>query len=243
MNDKWYETFFHGVALDLWRAFTTPEMTRSEADFLAETLQLQPGARVLDVPCGNGRHAIELASRGYQLTGVDLSEEFLAEARQSNLPIEWRHADMRDLPWAAHFDAAYCWGNSFGYLPHAEMPAFCQALGRTLKPGARLVIETGIAAEAILPTLQPRRWFQLGDLYLLHETRYHAEQSRLESNYTYIRRGQVEHNTAFYSVFTVAEIRRLLGEAGLAIEVLYASTDRQPFALGSPRLLVVGRKV
>lgn len=242
MPNKWYETFFHGVALDLWRAYTTPELTRTEADFLAETLNLVPGARVLDVPCGNGRHAIELASRGCHLTGVDLSAEFLAEARRSDLPIEWRLADMRDLPWESAFDAAYCWGNSFGYLDHAEMPDFCRALGRVLKPGARLVIETGLAAEAILPTLKHRRWFQVGDLYLLHETQYHAGESRLQSNYTYIRSGTVESSTAYYSVFTVAEIRRMLAAAGLVVEALWGSTERKPFALGDQGVVIVGRK-
>jgi SAM-dependent methyltransferase len=240
--NKWYETFFQGVALDLWRACTTPDLTRTEADFLAETLNLTPGARVLDVPCGNGRHAIELASRGYHLTGVDLSTEFLAEARQSSLPIEWRLADMRDLPWESAFDAAYCWGNSFGYLDHAEMPDFCRALARVLKPGARLVIETGVAAEAILPNLQHRRWFQLGDLYLLHETQYHAQESRLQSNYTFIRIGKVENDTAYYAVFTIAEIRRMLAAAGLAVEALWSSTERKPFQFGDDRLVILGRR-
>ena len=147
MNNQWYETFFHGVALDMWRKVATPEMTKAEADFLVQALELTPGARVLDVPCGNGRHAIELASRGYNLTGVDLSSGFLEEARQSSAAIEWRQSDMRDLPWESAFDAAYCWGNSFAYFPHAEVPDFCRAVGRTLKPGARLVIDTGLAAE------------------------------------------------------------------------------------------------
>lgn len=243
MNNQWYETFFQGVALDMWRKVATPEMTKAEADFLVQALQLAPGARVLDVPCGNGRHAIELASRGYHLTGVDLSPGFLEEARQSPAAIDWRQSDMRDLPWESVFDAAYCWGNSFGYFPHAEVPAFCRALGRALQPGARLVIDTGLAAESILPTLQPRRWYRLDDLYFLAETRYLAEESRVQSDYILLRNGAVETRTALYSVFTVSELRRLLlDHGGLVVEALYSSTDRQPFAMGSPRLLLVARK-
>ncbi len=243
MNNQWYETFFQGVALDMWRKVATPEMTKAEADFLVQTLQLAPAARVLDVPCGNGRHAIELASRGYHLTGVDISPGFLEEARQSPAAIDWRQSDMRDLPWESSFDAAYCWGNSFGYFPHSEVPGFCGALGRALKPGARLVIDTGLAAESILPTLQPRRWYQLDDLYLLHETRYLAEESRVQSDYIFLRNGTVDTRTALYSVFTIAELRRLLlGHGGLTVEALYGSLDRHTFALGSPRLLLVARK-
>ena len=83
MPSNWYENFFHGVALDLWRKVVTPEQTRAEADFLEKALALQPGARVLDVPCGNGRISLELASRGYQGTGVDIAEENIQEARQA----------------------------------------------------------------------------------------------------------------------------------------------------------------
>ncbi len=78
---NWYETFFHGVTLDLWRRAIPPEQTTAEADFLIQNLNCEPGARLLDVPCGNGRLTFELANRGYRVTGVDLAEEFIEEAR------------------------------------------------------------------------------------------------------------------------------------------------------------------
>ncbi len=114
MQSNWQETFFRGVALDAWRQVTTPEMTRPEVDFLVRTLNVGAGAQLLDVPCGNGRHAIELAGRGYKMTGLDLSEEFIAEARAATPAVRWIQGDMRSLPWIAEFDGAYCFGNSFG---------------------------------------------------------------------------------------------------------------------------------
>ena len=65
MQSNWQETFFRGVALDAWRRIINPEMTRTEADFLERTLGVDSGAQLLDIPCGNGRHAIELAKGGY----------------------------------------------------------------------------------------------------------------------------------------------------------------------------------
>src|SRR6185295_16998228 len=79
--DNWYESFFHGVTLDLWRRAIPPEQTQAEAEFLIEQLSCSPGSHVLDVPCGNGRLSFELAKRGLRVTGVDISEEFIAEAR------------------------------------------------------------------------------------------------------------------------------------------------------------------
>src|SRR5579871_6873471 len=128
MQPNWFETFFVGLALDMWRGVFTPEQTEQEADFLAGRLDLRPGMSALDVPCGNGRHAIELARRGVQMTGADLSAGFLEEARGRAPEIEWIHGDMRNLPWTGRFDAAYCWGNSFGYFDHGECERFLAAI-------------------------------------------------------------------------------------------------------------------
>src|SRR3990172_6994626 len=146
MDLNWYKSFFHGVALDFWRKVISPDQTRAEVDFLERSLSLQPGARVLDVPCGFGRHAVELAARGFRVTAVDLSEEAISEAQErteaAGLTVEWIQADMRDLPWRSEFDAAYCFGNSFGYLEPAGTSAFVHAMARALKPGARLALDS-----------------------------------------------------------------------------------------------------
>src|ERR1700704_5378679 len=83
---NWYENFFHGVALDLWRKAVPPQQAKSEAEFLVKALQCAKGAHLLDVPCGNGRLSLELAGRGYRVTGMDISEEFIAEAQSRVKP-------------------------------------------------------------------------------------------------------------------------------------------------------------
>ncbi len=145
MQSNWQETFFRGVALDAWRRILNPEMTRTEVDFLERALSVDSGSQILDIPCGNGRHAIELAGRGYNMTGLDLSDEFIAEARHATpLPVR---------SWVSEFDGAYCFGNSFNYLTWEETRQFLAAMARSLKPGARFVVDTGMAAESLLPSL------------------------------------------------------------------------------------------
>src|SRR5580700_1533095 len=125
LQNDWYLDFFHGIALDMWRGAVTPEMTESDAGFLAGVFG--SGGRVLDVPCGNGRHSIALAKRGFAVTGIDLSEEFIAEAREtaasSGVDAAFHLGDMRAIPHGA-FDGAFCFGNSFGYMDHAGTVAF-----------------------------------------------------------------------------------------------------------------------
>src|SRR5688572_1636810 len=168
MDLRWYETFFQGIVLDMWRKAMPPEQTRLEADFLARALRLQPGARVLDVPCGTGRHALELASRGFAVTGVDLSKEQIALARAdaaaARREIDFRQVDMRELPWRSQFDAAYCFGNSFGYIEPEGLKEFVRAISRALKPGARFALDSGMTAESILPNLVEREWARVDDI-------------------------------------------------------------------------------
>ncbi len=243
MQSNWQETFFRGVALDAWRRIINPEMTRTEADFLERTIGAAPSAQLLDVPCGNGRHAIELASRGYEMTGLDLSDEFIAEARAATeLPIRWARGDMRSLPWVAEFDGAYCFGNSFGYLPWDETRQFLAAVSRALKPGARFVVDTGMAAESILTSLARTRWFRLGDMLMLSENRYHPAEGRLDIDYTFVRNGQVETRPTRSYVFTAAELCRMHADAGLEPVELLSSTNAEPYQIGSPRLILVSNK-
>jgi len=243
LKSEWFETFFQGPAVDFWIRAMTPALTLADVDFLETTFGVKPGARLLDIPCGNGRHSIELARRGYRITGIDLSEEMLAEAR-AELAADWRKGDMRTLDLEpSAFDGAFCFGNSFGYLDRGGAIAFLSALAGALKPGAKLVIETGVAAESILPTLVQKRWHRLGDLLILSENRYDARHSRLDIDYTFVRGGLIETRPTSSYVFTVAEIARMMETAGFAIEALGGGVAGERFTLGTPRLLIVARRM
>lgn len=241
-SQLWFETFFQGLAVEFWARAMTPEMSAAEVDFLEKALELTPGARVLDVPCGHGRHSLELAKRGYRVTGLDISEDALRLAQAQPSTVDWIQGDMRRFNRESEFDAAFCFGNSFGYLDHAAAPAFLRAVAAALKPGGRLAIETGMAAESILPSLQPRGWYQLCDILMLSERRYVVEDSRLDIDYTFVRGSLIETRPSASYVFTVAELRRMLSAAGIDPVATLASTAGEPYKLGSPRLILTGRK-
>ncbi len=243
MKNDWQTDFFRGVALELWKRIITPEQTQTEVDFLERVFNKEREAQFLDVPCGTGRHAIEFAERGYSITGVDSSEESIADARkQSPGRVRWILGDMCDLPWTSEFDGAYCFGNSFGYLDWAKAREFLGAIAMAVKPGCRFVIETGMAAESILPGLLKARWHRAGDTFMLSENQYHPREGRLDIDYTFIQDGEVDTRPSSSYVFTVAEICRMHVEAGLEILELLGSTLGEAFQIGSPRLLVISEK-
>jgi 2-polyprenyl-3-methyl-5-hydroxy-6-metoxy-1,4-benzoquinol methylase len=264
MSADWYVQFFSGLALELWRKAVPPEVTAAEADFVEHALALgapprgavrtgrgPKGAAVLDVPCGNGRLALELARRGHRVTGVELAPEYLAEARAAaqaeGLAVDWRGGDMRRLarllgPPRGRFDAALCWGNSFGYLDRPGTAAFTKALGGALRPGGRLVVETLMTAESLLPQLEQRFWVPVADMLLLVENDYDVGDSRLDIAYTFVHGARRETRQACHWVFTVGEIGEMLARAGFTVLELAADLERNPYTLGAERLLLVAEK-
>jgi cyclopropane fatty-acyl-phospholipid synthase-like methyltransferase len=165
VQSNWWEHFFEGAPVDLWLQALSPAHTAREADSLVRVLDVSAGAELLDVPCGSGRLSLELASRGHHMTGVDWSVEFLAYACSSDAArdVTWERRDMRDLPWPARFDGAFCLGNSFGYLDDEGNEAFLRAVAAALKPGARFVLETPMVLENMLGWIQERPWWRVGD--------------------------------------------------------------------------------
>jgi SAM-dependent methyltransferase len=242
----WWRTFFSGVPVEMWLRVPTEEQTRGEVDFIEKVLRLRPGSKVLDVPCGGGRHSLELAARGHRVTGVDLSEDFLKVARagsaQRSLSVAWERREMTDLPWREEYDGAFCFGNSFGYLDDDANAGFLAAVARALKPGGRFVLDTSMTAEGLFPNFQERRWYQVGDILSLSQARYDPTRGRLETEYTFIRDGKADTRPASVRVSTCHELVGMFAAAGLTGCEGYDSLERGPFRIGSQRLLLVAQK-
>lgn len=144
-----WEEFFDGHApVYMENVFT--KNTLAEVDFIIEELKLPPGIRILDVGCGTGRHSVELAKRGYLVTGVDLSSGMLAEAEKAagkaGVEVEWIHADATQFKPGKLFDAAICLcEGAFGLLGKDDDPveqglSILRNINRALKPDAKLMM-------------------------------------------------------------------------------------------------------
>jgi len=132
----WWNGFFDGLMAEFWRAVIPDEATGEEVDFLERALALGKAARVLDAPCGHGRHSLELARRGYRVTGVDWGDDLLAAARASSekqgLAIGWEKRDMRSLAFDGDFDAAFCAGMTMGFCSRLAVIAVSTNPGFTV---------------------------------------------------------------------------------------------------------------
>lgn len=147
-KDNW-EKFFDGHASEYMENIFTKN-TLAEVDFLIEELDLTPGQFILDVGCGTGRHAVELAKRGFDVTGVDLSAGMLAQAQQAaeaaSVEVEWVKADATKYEPARAFDAAICLcEGAFGLLGSSSDPIehdlnILRTVNAALKPEGRFLM-------------------------------------------------------------------------------------------------------
>jgi len=246
VSTEWWSRFFTGPAVEFWRRALPPDHTAAEAVFLEGALGLRPGSRVIDVPCGHGRIALELAARGARVSGIDISEEAIAiargEAAARGLDAVFEVGDMRDLPFEAELDAVFCFGNSFGYLDDAGNALFLERVARALRRGGRFAMDTGYVAESLLPQLVKRAWYEMGDLTCLAARSYDPRTARLEVEYRFIQDGKVDIRTASSRIHTCLEVVRLFERAGLREVECFGSIDRKPFELGSPSLIVTATR-
>ncbi len=245
MTAEWWETFFAGHWLDLQRevrAGRTPE----EVDFLERVLDLKPGSRVLDVPCGNGRLAIPLAQRGCSATGVDITTALLQDARsaseEGNLDLELVETDMRDLPWSDRFDVAFCFWGSFGYFDDSGNRRFLEAVHRALKTDGRFALDIPNVAETLLPRFEPRSWSRTGETLVLEERNYRHEEARIDCEWTLIAKGVTETRTSSMQVYGFRELTHLFAEVGFEVCDVYSSLDCDPYELGRRAFFVVRKR-
>ena len=246
INDNWYEDFFTGINCELWENAVQPDWTSKEVDFLVQQLNLEKGATILDIPCGFGRHAIELARRGFEVTGVDISARFVKNLNEKvqaeNLNIQVIKADVLKLKLSQQFMGAICMGNSFGYFDFDKMNLFVETVAKALTKGARFIINSGMIAESILPNFAGNKLFTVGDISMAVQNTYNSKDGYMASELTYTKNGVSEQHAFKHYVFTLNEVTRLLAQYALQVVGTYNSPEGITYKLGDPQIYIVAEK-
>lgn len=147
----WRRVLFDQKYLDTYLADFTAERTSQEVDFVVKAARLIPQDRILDLACGQGRHSIELAKRGFTVVGLDYSEPFIekakADAKEAEVNVEFVQGDMRQFPYKGEFDVVLMLFTDFGYFDDKTNQKVIEGIFRSLKPGGRFLIDV-ISGEA-----------------------------------------------------------------------------------------------
>ncbi len=201
--------------------FLTPQATQAEAKFVADAIAAGPGAQVLDVGCGYGRHAMELAARGYHLVGLDSALPLLLrgadEAQRRGLTIHFIHGDMRELTFDSQFDAAYCLFSTFGYFDDETNKKTAENIARALKPGGRFVVEV-LNRDYLIQDLPNRVWWEGDGCVVLEEVDFNYFSSRIVSNRSVLfDDGRQLDQEISIRAYSLHELGKLLQAAGFRV--------------------------
>ncbi|MCB0666781.1 MAG: methyltransferase domain-containing protein [Saprospiraceae bacterium] len=242
-HNNWYKTFFNGMALDLWDRVATPEYARNEIEFIKKIIPLPDGGRILDVPCGSGRHSIALAQEGFNVTGVDISKTYIErlrmEVKSRNLPVEVIEANMMEFKPGFAYDAVICLGNSFNYFDYTGIEQFTGMLGAAVRQDGYLLINTSALAEIVLPAYDHQSWMEVNGLYFLMSNQYDADLGALVTEMQFIEGDKIEKKTAYHFLYRLSEVKRYLNAAGFSIEAVYSDHELSPFKPGARQAYIL----
>jgi cyclopropane fatty-acyl-phospholipid synthase-like methyltransferase len=247
-TEEWPVAFFDDEYLRIYLPQFTEERTAAEAEFIQSSLALPPGATLLDLACGVGRHAIPMAKRGFRVTGVDFNPRYLEiaarEAKLAGVELEWAAIDMRSLEWSERFDGAYSFFTSFGYYSDEENEAVLSRIARALKPGGRLLLDMMNRDWMLTHPLQ-RTWNQREDgALIMEEVSMDLVTSRVKSRITLIEpsTGALPAKEFDLRAYTCAELTALLARHGLAVRETWGGADRTAYSTESRRLVIVAER-
>lgn len=218
-------------------------MAAEEMRKASELLGIPPGASVLDVCCGTGRHSLELARLGYRVTGVDRVAAFLDAARETakvdGVAVEFVREDIRTFRRPEVFDAALCWFTSIGYFDTLqEEIQGLKNIRESLKPGGKFVIEM-MGKEIVARWFKPNEWFEDEAGTLLSEYKIIDDWSRMENRWVLITDDEIFDYTFRHRVFSGIELKDLLRDCGFPKVSLFGSIDGIPYDQDAKRLIAV----
>ena len=241
----WYETIFDERYPDLFGPLERdPE---EEVSQMVGLLPLPPGASLVDLGCGRGRHAIPLSLRGYRVTGVDLSEKMLSLARErakrEGTRVDWVREDMRTFVRPGAFDACLSLFTSFGYFDDRENQGVLVNVARSLKEGGIFLldlrnVQKGLAGEE---DMEKTLTVPLGKLSL--RVRFDRTTRRALAEHTLTRSDGIRISSAFdVRIYSEEELRDMLCRAGMRVTAIHGTLDGAPFTSGAERMVVIARR-
>ena len=245
---SWHEDdgFWHDFRCSMFtqRAW---EQASSEVEQALTLLGIGEGASVLDLCCGPGRHSLELARRGYRVTAVDRTAEYLETlseaAKVERLPIDVVCADMREFRREGAFDAVVNLFTSFGYFEDQDDDrAVAANMHASLRPGARLLMDL-MGKEVLARIFDPRRWQRIDEETIkLEETEVTRNWTWARTRWILLRGHERTEAVVEHRIYSAAELIALLEEAGFGDFEVYGGLDGLPYDHQAKRLVVAATR-
>ena len=242
VNKEWYKNWFGNEYLTVY-AHRDQNEARELIELLQKYIDLRSDAYILDLCCGQGRHALTLAKKGYFVVGADLSRTLLEAAKfkaTKQNSARFVQADMRYLPLKKSFDLVLNLFTSFGYFEtDQENQAVFNQFRDVLKQDGRFVFDY-LNPEHVVDNLVARQKERVGNLQI--DLERYIEGDRVEK---VIRLSRNDHKRVFYEsvkMYRPQEIFDMMDESGLDIQHVFGDYQGTAFTNNSPRLVIIGSR-
>lgn len=246
----WYKTAFRYDYLRVY-PHRNDEEARRQVDFLLERMGFPASCDVLDLGCGDGRHSLELARRGYRVTGLDLSEDLLERARrraaEEGLDITFIQGDMRDPPGISAFDLVVNFFTSFGYFQEdGENARVLEAIAQSLRPGGRFLMDY-LNREYVISTLVPADSRTVESMEVEQRRWITGDPSAPGGHVRINKQVRIREDGAERSydesvrMYTLDELADMMDRAGLTVTQTYGDFDGSPVGADLPRNILLGQ--
>lgn len=246
-NKTWYqdESFWKTFAPTMFNQERL-EAAAGEVDNIVKLLALEKGAKILDLCCGIGRHSIELARRGYEVVGVDLTQRYLNKAREQaeseGLAVQFVKSDMRRFCQIDEFDAVINMFTAFGYFEiEADNKRVLANIHCSLRKGGTLILDT-IGKEILARIYQQRDWHEADGRIFLRECKTQQNWSWIDSRWMMLENGKIREFRFGHRIYSAVEIAGLLKEFGFSSVNIYGDLEGADYDQNAKRLVAVARK-
>lgn len=244
---KWWEELFSEEFL---RAIPilTPRQLEREVSFIDEGLGVAPGGRILDLACGAGQHAVELAARGYDVVGFDLSQSQLdwagGLALERGQRLQFTCADMRELSYVEDFDAVFCWNTSFGFFEEEKNVDIAQRVFKALRPGGRFLLDV-VNRDYVVAQQPGQTWFEGDGCVCIDDVSIDFITSRMKVKRTLmLTTGKNRECNYSLRIYALHELGKMLHDVGFKVLNVSGRPEMPGVFFGStsPRIIILAAK-
>lgn len=225
--------FFTDHSPFLRHPLLTPARTGREVAFILRTVPLAPGALVLDVGCGWGRHSIALAQRGFRVVGIDPAAAMVASAREraaaAGVTVAFQQAPAARFQTSEPFDMAICLFTTLGQISASgeNSQGLLTAVHRALKPGGAFVVEVP-QRETAVSQLRETDKFGEGERYTVVTRRFDDRTNTIHETFDVVDPVQKRRFRLAYRLFAQEELVQVLAEAGFVVSLLAGNDEGTP---------------
>ncbi|VAW31010.1 hypothetical protein MNBD_CHLOROFLEXI01-971 [hydrothermal vent metagenome] len=224
----------------------TAVRTTQEVDFIEEQFNLSTSARILDVGCGFGRHSIELARRGFAVTGIDPAAAMIAAAQkraaETAVSVDFRQISGEKFTSDAPFDAAICLFTSLGQIgANGDNSELVERVYEALKPSGLFMVEVP-QRETAVSQLRPSDKFGEGERFTAVTRQYNPTNQNVTETFRLVAPEGTRSYILRYRLYSLAELQALFTQAGFTIQATYADTSGTALTTSHPTMILIGKK-